>query len=342
VSPEADNKKASAAWSLLRTGGYEATGLEIPTVQTGVMSPTGPVRLALGEGGAARILLPLRAREPVQGLPETPSLRIAVSEYTSGNTRLRFLDITCLVPDLEPVFAELASEILKRVGSGVNCVVATRSTILDFRALLLQPPRGKITLATIAGLVGELLVLNRLLDRSAKAWRVWRGPAGDRHDFRSANRSLEVKTTTRAGNTVLSVSSIEQMEPPSGGRLQLLHVVLESVPVGLLSVSALGRAALAKADERDRLRELLTAIGCADPDADEWNEATFRLEAEQLYEVRDQFPRLIPSMLVSGQLPAGVGALTYQIDLAAAAAYRCDSAETEDLEQELIECLHYD
>ena len=191
----------------------------------------------------------------------------------------------------------------------------------------------------VSGLVAELLVLNRLLDRSPRAWRVWRGPAGERHDFRSGSSSIEVKATTRAGNTVITVNSMEQMEPPSGGNLFLLHVTIEPVAGGLLNVSALGRAALAKADQPDAVRELLSAVGCTNVDSGEWNRMAFRYEKEQLFEVREGFPRLVPSMLVDGALPVGLGGIGYRIDLAAASPFACDAERAEEIEKDLVACI---
>jgi hypothetical protein len=288
------------------------------------------------------LLLPLSGEESAQELPEAPALRITVSRFTIGGRVLRFLDLVCPVPELESVFMEVSDEILARIESGVDCIVAARSTIEDFRALLLRRSGSEVSTARIAGLVGELLILNRLLDRSPKAWRIWRGPTGDRHDFRSGDRSLEVKCTTRAADTTVSVSSLEQMETPTGGSLYLLHLTLERVANGRLAVPTLVQAALAKADNPDRVRELLSAVGYTDSKADQWSGAMFRLEDEQLYEVGEGFPRLVPSMLVTGGLPAGLSSITYDIDLAAAAAFGRDAKTTASLEKELVACLQYD
>ena len=305
----------------------------------GVISPAGPVRYALGESGEARLLLPLREGENLRGLSEAPSLRICVSTYVASGRGVRFLDLTCLAHDLETVFAEVADEVISRIRAGEGCAVAARSTIEDFRTLLLRPAGTGVATSAVVGLVAELLVLNRLLNRSPRAWRAWRGPEGERHDFRSAGSSLEVKATTRAGNSVITVNSMEQMEVPSGGSLHILHLTIEQVAAGLLSVSALGRAAMARADRPDAVRELVSAAGCTNVDSGGWNRVAFRLERERLFEVRDGFPRLVPSMLEGGALPSGIGRLTYQIDLAAAASFARNAQQAADLEKELVECL---
>ena len=200
-------------------------------------------------------------------------------------------------------------------------------------ALWTQP--AEVDRAKVAGLIGELVVLNRLLHRSPSAWRAWRGPAGDRHDFRVSDTSLEVKATLRPGASTVTISSLEQLEVPTGGTLHLLCVVLEPVSSGILSVSGLGRNAMSKADDPDRLSELLTGAGCHDVDAEEWNRHRFRSEAEHLYEIRPGFPRLTVSMLTDGVVPSGVHKINYQTDLSIAGSFLCKRTVFADLEQRL-------
>ena len=339
MSSSADADRAGNRWSLLRAGGREASGLKIPTVPSGVMCAAGPVRYALGDNGEARLLLPLLQGETLRGLPDAPSLRIRISTYVVGDRGVRFLDLTCIAHDLETVFADVVDEMVSRIRDGLGCVAAARSTIEDFRTLLLRPSRAGVGAAAVVGLVAELLVLNRLLDHSPSAWRAWRGPAGERHDFRCAGAALEVKATTRAGHSVITVNSMEQMEPPAGGSLHVLHITVEQAAAGLLSVAALGRAVLAKADQPDAVRELVSAVGCTNLDSEEWNRMNFQLECEQLYAVREGFPRLAPSMFKGGALPRGIERLRYQVDLSAASSFVCSAQHTADLELELAGCL---
>ena len=133
-----------------------------------------------------------------------------------------------------------------------------------------------------------------------------------------AVHALEVKTTTKAGNTEITVSSMEQMAEPTGGTLHLFHLTLEPASNGLLTVSALARAATGKADQTDGIRDRLNALGCADIDAPEWNATALRYEDESLFEVGPGFPRLTPAMFPHGTPPAGVSGVTYRLDLLAA------------------------
>lgn len=335
MSTEVPQTSASEKWKLLRTGAPGAGDLEVPTIPTDVSTHAGPVRLAIGPNDEPRILLPLDSRESAPRIQESNALSISESSLTFKGRSLRFLDLICLSPDLESVFEELADEMLARIARDESCVDAVRSTIEDFRALLMRAAAGRITKSMVAGLIAELLVLNRLLDRTPSSWKAWLGPTGDRHDFRTGNTSLEVKSSLRPGASRVTINSLDQLEIPTGGSLHLLRFVLEPSSNGLLSVSSLARNALSKSDDRDRLNELLAAVGCIDVDAEDWNRYSFTCESESLYEVKSGFPRLVISMLTGGLAPHGVHEVSYRIDLSVADPFLCNSTVLGELEEKL-------
>jgi len=308
-------------WNVLRTGGG-VDGLEVPSLPLLVRAPAGPFRLAVGPNGEARLLVPLSLQDRSQALELGPALRIAVSTFTYNGRAARFLDLTCLSTELEGVFADVVDQILARVTAGVDVIRAVIQTIEDFRALLIPRSNNEPDRNRIGGLVAELVILNQLLEISNTAWRAWRGPTGDRHDFRVRNDSLEVKASLRAGTSVVTINGLEQLEPPADGTLHLHHMVLEPVEGGLLTVSALGHQALAKANDQAGLQELLLATGCNDVKDQGWNRFAFRLDGEQLYAVSSEFPRIAPSCFPDGKVPYGVVDATYQIDLAFAEGNR--------------------
>ncbi len=229
----------------------------------------------------------------------------------------------CLSVELEPVFSEVVDEIVKRVSEGAGCIEAARATVVDFRTLLEHEVSDQVDRSRIAGLVGELIILNRLLDMSPIAWRSWRGPAGDRHDFRAANTSLEVKASQRAGSVIVTINGLDQLEPPSGGSLHLAHFILEPVSGGLLTIAGLGERALARADDPAGLRLLFAGLGCLDVRDSKWNQHSFRVEGESIYRVDGEFPRIVPSGFSSGISPAGIMDVTYLIDLSFALGCKC-------------------
>lgn len=328
---------AGQSWLLLRTGGRGGDGMEIPTVPTDVATPTGPVRIAMGSNEEPRVLLPIAARATIQGLASTRSISIETVSLRHKGSAVRFLDITCRARELETVFAEVVDEMLARIAAGQDCLSAARSTLDDFRTLLV--PGNGVETSRIAGLVGELLILNRLLDRSSSAWRAWRGPAGDRHDFRAGDCSLEVKASLRADTSSIIINGLDQLEPPSEGRLFLARFIIEPVQAGMLQVSVLARSALAKSDEPASLDELIHSSGCEDIDSLQWNRQSFRLEREEFYRVDAGFPRLTSSMFTSGSAPLGVSEVSYAVDLSLARAFLLTADASRSIEEEFTKCL---
>ena len=335
MSGEELKNTATANWGLLRTGVQGGDGLEVPTIPLDVSTRAGRVRLSIGPKGEPRVLLPLTDRETTATLRVGSAVVASVLSLLHRGQRLRFLDLICLSPDLETVFGDVVDEMISRISRGDDCLDAARSTIEDFRSLLIRAGATTVDRGRVAGLIAELLVLNRLLDRSSSAWRAWRGPAGDRHDFRVADTSLEVKASLRPRTSSVTINGLEQLEPPVGGTLHLLHVVLEPVTGGELSVARLGQVATTKVEEPEQLNELLGAIGCIDINSDAWNRHTFHRESESLYEVQTGFPRLTTSMLCDGVTPHGVHDISYQVDLSAAVPFLCCPSMLDDLEQRL-------
>lgn len=334
MSETALNGPIGGKWNVLRAGGG-SDGLEVPSLPLDVRTAGDPVRLAIGSGGEARLLIPLGRDDHMPIVESGPALSISACILMHKGRALRFLDLTCLSPELETVFAEVVDELLARIAAGSRVSDAVSDTLEDFRALLVPASRRAPERNQVAGLVAELVVLNRLLDISERAWRAWRGPAGDRHDFRTRDTSLEIKASLRAGTKVITINGLEQMEPPTGGNLHLLHMIIEPVAGGLLGISALGNQALAKADDPAGLRKLLHATGCDDIEDPAWNRYTFRLDSEQLYCVDSRFPRISPSVFAEGRVPAGVVDATYQINLDSAESSKAPPERLGMLLQEL-------
>ncbi|MFN7176244.1 MAG: PD-(D/E)XK motif protein [Thermaurantiacus sp.] len=322
-------------WNVLRAGHIDGDALGIPSLPLGATTKAGPVRLAVGSAGEARLLVPLATGEKIGPLETGSALKIGVTTLTHGQRAIRFLDVICMSPDLEAVFGEVVDDIVRRLVDRNDGVAAVAGALDDFRELLVPPAGTEVDRSRVVGLAAELIVLNRLLDISPSAWRCWRGPAGDRHDFRAGDASLEVKASLGAGANRVTINGIDQLEPPAGGSLHLAHLVLEAVEGGLLTVASLGDRALLRADDPAGLRALLEAVGCTDVHDAAWNRFAFRAEAERLYRVGPGFPRIAPSSFVGGRIPAGVIDATYRIDLGHASDAECPPSEFVSLLRDL-------
>lgn len=305
-------------WKRLRSSGVAETTLEIPSLSTGVETGYGPVRFALGLEGQPRLLVPCGPGTTLTANRLNGKLSVTLSRLTHAGRAAMFIDIMNTERGLDPVFAEIADEIVHRVGNGSAPLGAVEGTIADFRELLREARDQSVPDSKIYGLIGELVVLRHLAQITPAAVEAWTGPYDQRHDFRRRENALEVKTSSRTDATTVSVSSCEQLSEPSGGSLVLVHVRVERADKGDLFVAGLVSDILAYGVERAALEKGLAVVGCLDPGSPEWNRIHCSLEGLTAYRVGPGFPRITAAQFLKGQLPAGVDSITYTIDLRAA------------------------
>lgn len=331
-------RPAIEAWRILRNRGQIGGAVEVPSLLSGVGADSGPVRFALGSAGEGRLLLPIGTSERVPAIPQTPTLRIIDEIYSFDDKSWRFLDLTCLTAELDGVFGEVADEIVRRIADGHSALKACLSTLGEFRMLLL-PRQSKVRKHEIIGLVGELLLLDRLLDMHPDACNLWRGPLAERHDFRGGKIAAEVKTSARTANEVMQVSSIDQLLEPVDGKLCVVRCTLEETAGGSCSIAGLFVSAASKSSDPLRLRDLLARMECPDPHAEDWNSVSFELEETRAYRINESFPRIVPQTLVDGGLPTGVDTMNYSVDLASARSSLLEPEEFEQFFEEMVSCI---
>ncbi|MGY0556574.1 PD-(D/E)XK motif protein [Lysobacter sp. A421] len=309
-------------WGRLRAR-VRDDGDEVSTLVSPVDSGYGRVRYALGAYGEPRLLVPCSSTIRLAA-QEAQNLSLELVRLTiEGNSGI-FIDLTCVDGRLESVFAELASEILKRLQAGASPSIAVTGGIRDFRDLLSQAHPNDVSDEVIAGLVGELFVLSRLCNEDVDALHAWTGPDAERHDFRRARHAIEVKTSLRADRKVVSIHGIEQLSAPSDGTLVLFHVRIERTASGLLSVGKLVDDLIALGIHEPTLRTRLGELGCHDHHANEWNRRSFNLEGVSAYNVGPGFPAITREAFAAGKPPSGLTNIAYDVDLQFAAAFELD------------------
>jgi len=314
-------------WAVLRQAGKGDGALEVPSRATGIQSGFGPARYALGPNGEPRLLIPCSEAGQRRNLGATPKLDVSVVRYRHAGRHAPFIDIMCRDRGLDAVFAELAGEILARLAAGTTPHDATAGTIADFRELLTGNDRDEISRETIIGLIGELHVLRLLSALNPEAIHAWTGPHDMRHDFRRRNLAIEVKTSSRSDSSRIGISGWEQLLPPSGGDLVLVHLRLEQAESGDLKLSSLVEDLVSTGVDRTKLLAGIAELGCNDPAHPSWNRLAFSLEGLDGYRVEEGFPRIVPTVFLGGHAPQGIGRLEYEVDLGHAAAFRIADAD---------------
>lgn len=330
-----------AAWrQLLKAqSGRAASTSEMPSIETRTIVAAGKIRLAVRDSRYCSVLLPLAVSE--SGEADQISQVISVQPVILGceGKAIRFLEIRCEEEALTEVFARVVSDILRRIELGSGVYRAVDEALREFRRLLQKWPGGAHDERTIAGLIGELLTLIEILTVHPGGLKGWHGPDSDRHDFRAGSVMIEVKTSLGADRSTIYINGMKQLESSDDTTLIIRHVCIEPDPAGSLLVPDLVTKAAALLSDPAELEEKLEAIGYMADSAERWAAKRYRHVGSSAYQVRDGFPRLVPAQLrVEWPIP-GVSAVSYEVDLAAASAFRIDEAAWNGLLEQFCACL---
>jgi len=311
------------AWRALQLGGGSSE-FSLATIRLTLDAGFGPVRLALGEDGEPRLLIPT---ETGRRLPDGLSgvgVRVAVVQYLVAGAVRPFIEVTCAASELTEVFESLSDEILRRLRIGSGPEVAVADAIAEFRELLM---RGRAqSLEMRVGLFGEVVLLNELLIINSAAGSTWTGPLGQRFDFSGSRVCAEVKSTLRRSGSVIQVSSLEQLAPAGNERvLVLVHTVLERSGAGGQSLRELIEQGRQRSSAPDVIDRALACLGL-----DDWRtrealaDERFQALRQEFYEVGPGFPQLTPDSFRPGHPVPGVREISYSVDLAHARSFLLD------------------
>lgn len=308
-------------WTKLRAAGKGDGRDEIASQVSEPETGYGPVRFSLGEDQEPRFLVPCSTMKGSIHEHSTSALSVTKKRLRLRGSQSCFIDLMCTDEALTGVFAELVNEVMSRLEKGQASENAVIGAITDFRALLVSGSAGNASREVILGLLGELLVAERLVQHSPDALKSWLGPEGERHDFRSSVNALEVKTLSRPAASEVSISSVDQLAPLAGGRLVLVIVWLDRAADGGVTVESVVDRILAQGGVRKSVMDALFQLGCPSHRDEDWNSHRFEFGGLQGYDVQPGFPRITTEELPSGALPPGITRLSYRIDLGSAQPY---------------------
>jgi hypothetical protein len=169
---------------------------------------------------------------------------------------------------------------------------------------LFENKSGYLSLDSIQGLLGELIVLKEILQKKSgirDAILGWRGPLGEDQDYIMSNEWIEVKSI-RYGKEKLSISSLEQLERVDEGRLLVVELE-QSSEIDPLAINLFDYVEEIKkliGDDLDLQLELerrLLSVGYKDEI--EYKKYRFTLKRIRDYLVKNDFPRLLRSNIRS-------------------------------------------
>lgn len=289
------------------------------------------VYIAVDASGGRYLLVELPVEERAQ-VAERASRGIAVRtvELSVGvgqQSLSRFLEIACLDDEGRAALDTIADDVIQRLRATPNASrgKAVREVLAKWRRFWGATAR-RLSREQVLGLVGELWFLNFWLAPAAgpvKAVAMWRGPFGARNDFESHSLAIEVKASARTDG-VHMIHGIEQLLEPPAGSLYLFSLFVReeaSATVTLPGLVATTMGLVSKnAELTAQLENALYACGYDSRDDEEYLRMAVRIREQRLYKIQPGFPRLVPQSL-SGALPPGVGNISYELQVAAAASW---------------------
>jgi hypothetical protein len=250
---------------------------------------------------------------------ETSGLRLFRSVDDAG----ALLVLSLEEPSRRDLFAQICSDVVlslvRSEDEGERDLLYELSGRLAAWRMFLRDQSDGLDRHEVVGLIGELLVLDRLLDRSSDALGTWKSPDDGLHDFERRGSALEVKTSLGSARRV-HISAIDQLDASGLRSLNLAHVRLIERTDGLSVIDAVDRIEARLTGDRDRreFRNALLRRGLA-PNADQ-KEPRVECVGIEIYVVSNGFP-----CLTGASIPVGISEVVYDIDVRSLAPFATDA-----------------
>ncbi|MFD5078373.1 PD-(D/E)XK motif protein [Streptomyces sp. NPDC058371] len=303
-----------------------------------VATGSGPLAVAVDHEGHRHLLVPIHTHIKVRTGLDGPVLRLRKRPLEGADTYQTYADLACLRNDLSDLFSELCVDVLEEAVALPENPVKALYRVLDRWKSLFRTQGLPLGPEELAGLFGELTVLNRLLAKDPSAHRIWHGPQGYRHDFAAASNAVEVKASTGSEGRRPRIHGLDQLEAPTGGTLCLAWLRLHrtSSSVGVRFVDSVNEA-LRLCDDEGALLELLAKAGYRLADADLYEDVCFAIGEERWYRVDANFPGLTGEALTTAGVPVSVLDVDYTIDLSGEVPAPMKPAQVTQMIEKLVQ-----
>jgi hypothetical protein len=218
------------------------------------------------------------------------------------------------------LFAMMAGDVLGLLATqgSLDDGPRLRAFIARIRAwqdFMRSPGSGPLGSEAEIGLVGELEVLERLLEAGVSARQVvdaWKGPLKELHDFVFVRGSMEVKACTGGIRFLASVACLEQLDDTLRAPLFMAAVRLDVEPSGRTltqRVASLRTTLAADTTAQTMFGSLLLHAGFSDQHGESYSRR-WRQTSLRVLPVDERFPRL-----TRATAPAAIVEASYVVDV---------------------------
>lgn len=244
-------------------------------------------------------------------LPPFENIELFQTPIQGGLRIMLILSDDKLINSFSVMCYDLAIRSQTATGPAAALAIVLR-TLKNWSDLLKWRAADGLTYSQAIGLLGELMVVESFLIENVTdpvtLIRGWRGPDGDARDIGFNGSRIEVKTRHATRSVALKISSLNQLDDCGDH----VHVILNRVSPADLGVSLTILVArisdyllshAAAAAEFERKLELAGFNG-----ESAISKRAFTLDERLVFDVKSDFPRLIPS-----NVPLGIVAASYEI-----------------------------
>jgi hypothetical protein len=259
----------------------------------------------------------IRCDAPDGSLFELGGMRLSVDRDEQG---------TLLVVSLEDraqrdLFATLCADAVSAAGAESAQALSRFHARLNAWRRFLRDSRSGLSREEVIGLVGELIILERLLMLHGNLINSWKSPDDALHDFEQSGHALEVKTS-HGPTSRIRISTLDQLDVSGLRRLDLIHVRLFDDPEGRSLGNIIDTLSAHLPDEcfRQNFANALLRRGLNPDDEAARNSLRASLRSIDTYSVDGPFPRLLRS-----SVPLAIAEASYALELRAIADHTADT-----------------
>ena len=263
---------------------------------------------------AERLELWTQACGPEPDLSSLSRVMLATEELDDGP----WFVLTVDAPGAHLEAYSLLAAVVDDLATGRPFHVAVSRSLTSFRDLLAG--RGRLSEERTFGLIGELLVLEHLLNVAGEASSVmaWLGSASEEHDFVLTDLDVEVKTTLGERRSHLIGTEMQLQSSPSRP-LWLVSIQLTragAAASGFTLPEVIARVRMLLTTYADAVNARLGALGWRDSDADLYHERYMPRTQPRAYPIDNAFPAITRSRLEAVVPQAElVGPVSYRVDV---------------------------
>ena len=272
--------------------------------------------LAVDSDRTRCLLVPLDGPQALPAHASGAAVKISSPRLVINGRAGWYLRVACIEPALDDRFSRLVRDALEAVKDAPEAPGLATLRIVGQWQDLMRADSVRLSRESLAGLFGELLLLEDIVDAApASDLDCWVGPEGQRHDFLRGAIAVEVKTTLRHAGRPASIHGIEQLEPQvPGGQL---FMSWNRIEVGIGAGDTVGDVLARIAAKSPFSTTLTKKIDSMRIDVGhEAAQVRFVVRERHMFVVDGGFPRLTRAQLQTGREMPGVGAISYDVDLA--------------------------